>query len=206
MPKGAEKNRMNRPPFLFIPIGILLNLLGAIVNSGMKLPLFLDSIGTFLGAVTLGPWIGAAVGFLSNLIMGLVHTPVAIPFGIVNVTIGLVAGYLAKTRGFEDYLTPLIAALILGILCPVIATPIAVYLFGGVTGGNIDTYVSVLMESGHKIFSSAFLIRIGANLADKFISAFAVMIVIRQLPEKWKGMAAVRKKRENSEAQPPEKK
>lgn len=183
---------MNRPPFLFIPIGILLNLLGAFANSALKLPLFLDSIGTFLAAVTLGPWIGAAVGFLSNLIIGVVHTPVAIPFGIVNGFIGLVSGYLAKKRGFEDFVTPLTAALILGLLCPVIATPIAVYLFGGVTGGRIDTYVSILMESGNRIFSSAFLIRIAANLADKLISAFAVMIVIRQLPGKWKGMAAAR--------------
>ncbi len=181
---------MNRPPFLFIPIGILLNLLGAFANSALKLPLFLDSTGTFLGAVTLGPWIGAAVGFIANLIIGLVHTPVAIPFGIVNAVIGLVAGYIAKTRGFEDYLTPVIAAMILSILCPVIATPIAVYLFGGVTGGSIDTYVSILMESGNRIFSSAFLVRIAANLADKLISAFAVMIVIRQLPLSWKGMSA----------------
>ncbi|MGE0084828.1 MAG: ECF transporter S component [Desulfococcaceae bacterium] len=197
---------MNRPPFLFIPIGILLNLIGAFANSALKLPLFLDSIGTFLAAVTLGPWIGAAVGFLSNLIMGVVHTPVAIPFGIVNVLIGLVAGYLAKTRGFEDYLTPLTAGLVLGLLCPLISTPIAVYLFGGVTGGNIDTYVSVLMESGHKIFSSAFLVRIAANLTDKLLSAFAVLIVIRQLPGRLKGMAAARKKSRKADTRPAEKK
>ncbi|MEZ4527844.1 MAG: ECF transporter S component [Desulfobacterales bacterium] len=184
---------MNRPPFLFIPIGILLNLLGAVANSALKLPLFLDSIGTILAAVTLGPWIGAAAGFLSNLIIGIVHTPVAIPFGIVNVFIGLVAGYFAKTGGFEDYAISLTAGLVLGLLCPVISTPIAVYLFGGVTGGDIDTYVSLLMESGNRIFSSAFLVRIAANLADKLLSAFAVLIVIRQLPEKWKGMAIARK-------------
>ncbi len=181
---------MNHPTLLFIPIGIILNLSGAFINSSLKLPLFLDSIGTILAAVTLGPWPGAATGFLSNLIIGIVHTPVSIPFGIVNALIGFTAGYLSRKRGFEDSLTPLITALILALACPVTATPIAVYLFGGVTGGDIDTYVAVLMESGNQIFSSAFLVRIFSNLADKLLSVYMVMFLIRLLPPVWKGNAA----------------
>ncbi|MDM8548828.1 ECF transporter S component [Desulfobacterales bacterium HSG2] len=179
----------HQPIIIFMPIGIAVNIIGLVINTELNLPLFLDSIGTMLAAATMGPWAGALIGFLSNLIVGLFKTPINIPFGIVNAIIGIVVGYLSRKRGFEDLVTPLLASLILAVICPVIAAPIAVYLFGGVTGGNIDTFYAVLLESGYKIFSSAFLVRIPANLADKLISAYLVMAVIRLLPQDWKGIA-----------------
>lgn len=169
--------------------GILANIAGNSLNSALNLPLFLDSIGTILAAVVLGPWLGAAIGFLSNLLIGVFENPITIPFGIVNLVIGLIAGFISRTRGFHDFLTPLVTALILGLASPIVATPIAVYLFGGITGGNIDAYFAVLMESGYKIFSSAFLVRLPANLADKLISCYLVYGIIRLFPNTWKGWA-----------------
>lgn len=176
-----------------MPLGIAVNIVGSLSNEALGLPLFMDSVGTMLTAVILGPWLGALAGFLSNLIVGLIISPADIPFGVVNAVIGWVTGYVSRNRGFEDLLTPLIVTLILTILCPVIATPIAVYLFSGVTGGNMDPFHAILLESGYKIFSSAFLPRILANFTDKLLSAYLVMGVIRILPPEWKGMAAISK-------------
>lgn len=67
------------PLFLYIPLGILLNTGGVFLNDALNLPLFLDSTGTLLAAVVLGPWLGAATGFVSNLIIGLMVTPISIP-------------------------------------------------------------------------------------------------------------------------------
>ncbi len=173
-----------------VPVGIVLNIFGVLINEMFNLPLFLDSIGTILTAVILGPWIGAATGFVSNLIVGIFGTPISIPFGLVNAAIGIVAGYLARRRGYEDLLTPLLLTLILTFLCPALATPLVVYLFGGVSGSGIDLYWVLMMESGHRIFSSAFLVRLPANLADKLISTYLVLGIIRFLPRRWKGIAA----------------
>lgn len=172
-----------------IPVGIGVNIVGGLLAQTLKLPIFLDSIGTILTAVILGPWIGALTGFLSNLLQGLFTDPVNIPFGIVNAVIGIVVGFLALKRGFEDYVTPLIAGLILSVLAPIIGTPIAVYLFGGVTGGGVDLIYAVLLKAGNEIFASAFLARVPANLIDKLISAYLIMAIVRKLPGTMKGYA-----------------
>jgi energy-coupling factor transport system substrate-specific component len=178
------------PLFLFIPLGLLLNIGGVFLNSLLNLPLFLDSVGTILAGVILGPWLGAATGFLSNLIIGLVETPISIPFGIVNAAIGLIAGVLSRRWGFRDVRTALALALILTAVCPILATPIVVYLFGGVSGSAIDKYWAVLVQSGHQVFSSAFLVRLPANLADKIVSVGLVWALIRLFPPRWRGQAS----------------
>ncbi len=175
--------------FIFITIGLALNIAGHFLNTLMKSPLFLDSIGAILSGAVLGPWIGAGVGFLSNVILGVWTNHVMIPFGIVNAAIGMIAGFIAMKRGFEDAVTPLMAALLIGVVSPVMATPIAVYLFGGFTGGGLDRFVASLMQSGQTILTSAFLARIPANIADKLISCYLVFLIIRFLPINQRGVA-----------------
>lgn len=122
---------------------------GVFLNDALNLPLFLDSTGTLLAAVVLGPWLGAATGFISNLIIGLVVTPISIPFGIVNAAIGLIAGGASRRWGFRDIRIPLALILLLTLVCPLLATPIVVDLFGGVSGSDIDKYWAILVQSGH---------------------------------------------------------
>jgi energy-coupling factor transport system substrate-specific component len=45
-----------------------LNIVGGQINTALHLPTFLDMIGTGVVAIVLGPWWGALVGALTNLI------------------------------------------------------------------------------------------------------------------------------------------
>jgi energy-coupling factor transport system substrate-specific component len=186
------------PLFLFLPIGILVNVGGVFLNNLLDSPIFLDSAGTIFVAVVLGPWLGAAAGFLSNLIIGLVETPISIPFGIVNAAIGIIAGFLSRRWGFRDVRVVIALILILTVVCPILATPIVVYLFGGVSGSAIDKYWAILMQSGHQVFSSAFLVRLPANLVDKIISAGLVWVVLLCLPPRWRGLSEPKKRQATS--------
>jgi len=76
---------------------------------------------------------------------------------------------------------------ILAILAPIIGAPIAVYLFGGVTGGGIDILYAMFMHQDMGIFTSAFLARIPANLLDKLLSAYLIMFIVRKLPPTMQG-------------------
>lgn len=169
--------------------GVLVNIGGQNLNDLLGLPLFLDSIGTVMVAVILGPWVGASVGFISNFLMGLITNPVLIPFALINVLIGLVVGFLVRKRGFKDFLTPLYASMILMVLCPLFAAPIAVYLFGGVTGGGLDKIYYTLLQSGQDVMSSSFIVRIPLTLADKLISTYLILGLIYILPINWRGLA-----------------
>jgi energy-coupling factor transport system substrate-specific component len=81
-----------------MPIAIALNIiLGQTVAAALKIPIYLDSIGTILVGVLAGPLAGAATGFLANVLWAYVipppfQYPPAAAFAIVAAVIGLLAG------------------------------------------------------------------------------------------------------------------
>lgn len=82
---------------IFASLGIILNLaLGTIVSTFQIPLLFLDTIGTILVAVVLGPFAGALTGGLTNVIQGILTNPRDIPFALVNIAIGIIVGMIAK--------------------------------------------------------------------------------------------------------------
>jgi len=76
-----------------VPVASVLNVIGGTVAGALKLPIFLDMIGTAVVAMTIGPWWGALVGVITNLTMGFLTGPVSIPFAACNVVGALVWGY-----------------------------------------------------------------------------------------------------------------
>jgi hypothetical protein len=93
---------------VMIPIAIAINIiLGQTVSAALKVPIYLDSIGTILVGVLAGPIAGALTGGLANLIWTYVlpapfHSDYAAPFFIVAVEIGLVAGIFGRLGFFRS--------------------------------------------------------------------------------------------------------
>jgi hypothetical protein len=93
---------------VLIPIAIAINIiLGQTVSAALKVPIYLDSIGTILVGVLAGPLAGALTGGLANLIWTYVlpapfHSDYAAPFFIVAVEIGLLAGIFGRLGFFRS--------------------------------------------------------------------------------------------------------
>jgi hypothetical protein len=93
---------------VLIPIAIAINIiLGQTVSAALKVPVYLDSIGTILVGVLAGPFAGALTGGLANLIWTYVlpapfHSDYAAPFFIVAVEIGLLAGIFGRLGFFRS--------------------------------------------------------------------------------------------------------
>ena len=87
---------------VLMPVAIAINIvLGAAVANALKIPIYLDSIGTILVAALAGPIPGALTGFLSNMLWTYVVPPpfnsgAAAAFAIVAAVIGLIAGLVAR--------------------------------------------------------------------------------------------------------------
>lgn len=81
---------------VLIPIAVGINLIGGTLCSALKLPLFLDMIGTIVVACLSGPWVAALTGLLTNLFLALVANPVYLPYAAVSVLCGLVVGYMVR--------------------------------------------------------------------------------------------------------------
>jgi len=85
-----------------MPIGIALNIvLGGAVANALKIPIYLDSIGTILVGVLCGPIAGALTGGLTNLLWSYVIPPpfqasAAAAFAITAVAIGVIAGLAGR--------------------------------------------------------------------------------------------------------------
>ncbi|GAA0176650.1 ECF transporter S component [Clostridium sediminicola] len=168
---------------IFASLGIVINIvLGTIVQS-IQIPLlFLDTIGTIFVAAVLGPFAGALTGGLTNIIQGMITNPKNIPFAIVNVVIGLIVGFIAKRYKFNLKIA-VITGLILSIVAPLIGTPIAVFVYGGLAGGGTDLIFAWLLASGQKIFTAAFIPRVAGNIIDKIASCVIVAGLLRQMPK-----------------------
>lgn len=89
-----------------MPVAIAINIaVGAIVVA-LRLPIYLDSIGTVLVGVLAGPWAGALTGLLSNLIWALLPVPggagpIIAFFAPVAAVIGLMAGFWGARGVFQ---------------------------------------------------------------------------------------------------------
>lgn len=166
----------------FAALGVAVNLALGTLVSILKIPLlFLDTIGTIFVAAVLGPFWGAMTGLVTNVLAGLLTNPKDIPFALVNITIGLIVGYIARRKGF-GLITALWTGLVLAIVAPLIGTPIAVWIYGGLTGGGTDLIFAWLVKSGSKIFTAAFIPRVAGNLVDKVGSALLVALLLQKLP------------------------
>ena len=88
---------MNTKKLTFSAMCVVVNLVLGTVMGMIQIPLlFLDTIGTILGAVVLGPLWGALIGGCSNLVLGVISDPTNIPFALVNIATGLIVGFIAK--------------------------------------------------------------------------------------------------------------
>ena len=94
---------------VLIPFASAINVvLGQAVATALKVPVYLDSIGTILVGVLAGPFAGAATGLLSNLAWTFLlagtpfGSPFAWPFAIVAAEIGLLAGVFGYAGVFRS--------------------------------------------------------------------------------------------------------
>lgn len=84
-----------------IPAAIAINVAAGSIVYALKLPIYLDSIGTVLVAVLAGPWAGAATGIFANMLWSLLPIPggagpTSAAFAPVAGVIGLMAGLWAR--------------------------------------------------------------------------------------------------------------
>lgn len=162
---------------------ITLNVVLGTVVSALKIPLlFLDTIGTVLMAVLFGPWWGALVGLLTNVVLSATSSPTAIFYGIVSVAVAIVVGFMARKFNFMKWYVALGTGLILSAVAPLIGTPISVAVFGGLNGSGMDVVVLWLRASGESVFASTFISRITGNLVDKIATCLLVMFIVSKIP------------------------
>ncbi|WOE65255.1 ECF transporter S component [Aeromonas allosaccharophila] len=180
----------------FMVICIAINMVAGQAVSMLKLPIFLDSIGTVLCAILAGPWMAVATGLLTNLLWGLLTGPIAAAFAPVAMMIGLSAGLMARAGWFNNLPKVVVSSVVITLALTLVAIPIRSYLFGGATGSGADFMVAYLHAMGSDLQESVAVTVLGTNLLDKLLTALIAWGLVRRLPQRtlrhFPQMAAVR--------------
>ena len=168
---------------VLMPIAIAINIvLGQTVGTALKIPLYLDSIGTILVGALAGPIPGALTGLLANLIWTFVlagtpfGSPYAWPYAIVAAEIGLLAGVFGYYGFFRSRPNTSLGKLLGGL---VVAGAI---LFGLAFYGVIPFYAKGFTFFGASPTDSvftilAYVIAIGLLVA---LVALAIQLFVRR--------------------------
>lgn len=166
-----------------IPSAIALNIVVGQIVSMLKLPVYMDCIGTVMVGAVCGPWAGALTGALSNIVWGL-FSPGALPFFPVAAWIGFAAGMCARYGLFQSWWKVALTGLIVALTTPFVATPIVVKVYGGVEGSGASLITAILIKSGQKVTSAAFYKNLMVEPIDKIPTALFAFAILKSLPER----------------------
>ena len=166
--KNLFKTKFDVAVIVLIPACIGINYLGKLFASVLKLPLWLDSIGTCIGGCLGGPIIGAICGAANNLIYGFsAGDNITLIYALTSLGIGAAVGIMAR-----------LAAV-------VISTPLNVLFWGGTTG-NVwgDAVFAATQAANMPVFLGSLLDEVVVDVPDKLITLIVVFFILKGLPNK----------------------
>jgi energy-coupling factor transport system substrate-specific component len=172
----------------------------------IKLPIYLDSIGTILCALLIVPDRTAAIvcaftaGFIGIVLTWIAINPFLLWFTVTMLGIVLVSALLTG-RGTETFRArPLpvpafvtkvvLYGIITGIVSAVLSAPVVVYLFGGVTGSGSAFVVAFFLKTGEQLLNSALYAGLTTEPIDKTLQVLLAALLYRATPREFIAMLA----------------
>jgi energy-coupling factor transport system substrate-specific component len=170
--------------WVLIPVAIAINIVIGQIVVLLKLPVFLDSIGTVLVAILCGPWAGALTGTLSNTIWGLFN-PDSLPWWPVAFFIGLVAGFCANAGLFKSWWKVILSGFLIALTAAIASTPISVYLYGGITASGSSFITAYLLQTGQSVVSAVLSTGFLVEPVDKVTTAMLAFAIVQGLSKRF---------------------
>ena len=166
----------------------VINILGGTVALLLRLPVYLDSIGTVLAAALFGP----VAGLVPGLISGMTSDVYAFYYIPVQLILGLVAGLVfrklrpshtagsrseglsLRTMGWK--LFP--AALVISLPGTVVSSTITAVVFGGITSSGSTVLVQLLHSLGMNLTLSVCVVQAMTDFVDRMIVLAVVLVIL----------------------------
>lgn len=165
-----------------IALGVVLNVVGAFIALILRLPIYLDSIGTIFIACLLGPKYGVLTGILGSFVSGITFDIYSLFIIPVQISTGLISGIMFKKgylNGYKIFLGVMAFAIPTSILSAIIVS----IVFQGVTSSGSSYIVQILSTFGISKFVGVFLTQVLTDYIDKFIAVLIVKYVISLIPK-----------------------
>ena len=160
-------------------VSILLNFAGKVFAEKFRLPMWLDSFGTFLMAYVVGPFCGAIVGVAGNILYGFIN-PVSFAYSITSISIALLVGYLAKYGWMKNLFKTMSLSVMVTGVCVIISCILNVIFYDGMTNNYWgDGMIELLQHLKQPRFIQIIVGEFYVDFVDKVITLGALFYSIR---------------------------
>ena len=165
----------------------------------IKLPIYLDSIGTILCALLIFPDRFAAIacafiaGFIGVILSGLIINPFLPWFTLTVLAIALVSALLTAraTPTFRAQALPVpaftgwvvVCGVVTGLVAAIVSAPVVAYLFGGVTGSGSAFVVAFFLTAGQQLLQSTLYAGFTTEPVDKTLQVLLAALLYRATPQ-----------------------
>ena len=167
----------------FIAFAICINFIGGQIALFLKLPIYLDSIGTVFTAITLGPVYGMLPNVLSGLLMGMTVDVYSLYYAPVGMILGFVTGLVyQKYRPKKWWI--LAAAAVITIPATIASACITAFLFGGITSSGSAVLVQLLAKTPLGMVGSSFVVQFVTDYIDRVICLYFASVMVKALRRK----------------------
>lgn len=163
-------------------VGIALNIIGAFIALNLRLPIYLDSIGTIMVGFILGPVYGMITGVLGSLVSGITFDIYSLYFAPVQIFTGFFAGYF-YSKGLMKGKKLFFAIFIMTLFVSFIGAFLTAYILGGITSSGSSYIIVVLNNLGVNPVVSAFITQFLTDYLDKLVAVLIMLQVVLRLPK-----------------------
>lgn len=164
---------------VFIAICIALNFIGANIALFLRLPIYLDTIGTVLASLVLGPWLGVLTAVLSALLSWATTDIFALFFSPVALLLALLVGYFI--RGNESLKTVWWKVIPISLAGTILSSLITVILFHGITSSGSSIFVQALHGLGLDMVTASVLVQAVTDYIDRLVTLVIVLLCLKRV-------------------------
>lgn len=155
-------------------IGILVQLL--------KLPLYLDLVGSILAVVLVGLLPGIIAAALGSVILSVVITPTAIAYIGTAIIVTATSYWFVGYGYLRNIKATIFFGLLLGLVSAIVSAPVTAYIYGGVTFVGADAFTAFFRAMGESLMTSVILGGISIDPVDKIITSIICYSIWQALP------------------------
>lgn len=165
-----------------VSMGIAINIIGAFIALNLRLPIYLDSVGTIFIACVLGPKYAVLTGVLGSLVSGITFDIYSLYYAPVQIFTGFLAGIMYNKGLLKGVKTPL-GVFLFTLPTSLISAMITAFLFGGITSSGSSYIVQILSHFNVPMVVSVFITQVITDYADKFVGVILVGLAVKALPK-----------------------
>lgn len=206
--ENKKRRTLGTYQICLIALAIVINVVGGQIALALRLPIYLDSIGTIMIGAVLGPWCGLIPGLLGGLIMAFTGDIYSLYFAPVGMIVGFMSGLahtglsglrrtddasvnnkisrvlsLGHINNGKDIAVMVGRAFVISLPGTVVSALICTVLFGGVTSSGSAVLVQFLAaKTPLGMTASIIVVQFLTDFCDRVVSLALVMAMLRVLP------------------------